>query len=387
MRQILWSLLIGVALAGCASKDLPPVSQDFSFEEDERRLWLRSEEEQEVLDNSGLICPDEGLRVYLNTIAEKLQPEGISEHIEFNIKVIKNPYLNAFAFPNGIIYVHTGMLARMDNEAQLATLLAHEMTHCTHRHAVKGLRDIKNKTAFLAGVQVTLGGIGGGIGDLTTLLGAVGTMAAVTGHSRDLEREADAEGLRRMIGAGYDPSEASKLFVHLKKELEEEETKEPFFFGSHPRLEERIENYEILLKTECPGGKRGIKNTERFLEEVKPLILDNAELDLKMGRFTIARKGAEKFLALEPENARAFCLLGEIFRQRADEGDSDKAKEHYERAISVDPNYPDAHRGLGLIYYKEGGCQNATGHLDAYLRLSPQAMDRVYIEQYIRQCR
>jgi peptidoglycan/xylan/chitin deacetylase (PgdA/CDA1 family) len=54
-----------------------------------------------------------------------------------------------FAFPNGVIYIHTGILARMDNEAQLATLLAHEMTHATHRHLVKQFRDIKIKQLFL----------------------------------------------------------------------------------------------------------------------------------------------------------------------------------------------------------------------------------------------
>ena len=59
--------------------------------------------------------------------------------VVFDVKivVIKDPYLNAFAFPNGVIYIHTGMLARMDNEAQLAALLAHEMSHCIHRHTLR----------------------------------------------------------------------------------------------------------------------------------------------------------------------------------------------------------------------------------------------------------
>lgn len=250
MKKIILAVLSCFVFAGCATTSLPPVTeQTLILEEDEKRLWLRSEEEQRVLNRSGLIYKDEELEAYLNEISKKLQPPEVFKHIPFKIMVIKNHLLNAFAFPNGVIYVHTGILARMENEAQLATLLAHEMTHSTHRHTVRRFRDIKNKTAFLATVQVTLGGLGGGIGNLATLLGTVGTLAAVTGYSRELEAEADMEGLKLMVKAGYDPREAPKLFIHLKKELEEEKIKEPFFFGTHPRLQERIENYESLLVT------------------------------------------------------------------------------------------------------------------------------------------
>ena len=155
---------------GCATTSLPPVTKDFRLEDDERRLWLRSEEEQKVIYRSGVIYRDEELEAYLNEIAEKLQPAEVFTHIPFKVIVIKNHLLNAFIYPNGVLYVHSGILARMDNEAQLATLLAHEMTHATHRHLIEQFRDIKNKTAFLATIQVTTAGLGV-YGSLATLLG------------------------------------------------------------------------------------------------------------------------------------------------------------------------------------------------------------------------
>lgn len=387
MRHAVLALLLCIILAGCATTSLPPVTgQTFIFEEDEKRLWLRSEEEQKILNKSGLIYRDEELETYLNEIAKKLQPPDVFKHIPFKIMVIKNHFLNAFAFPNGVIYIHSGILARMENEAQLATLLAHEMTHATHRHAVKGLRDIKNKTAFLATVQVTLGGVGGGVGDLATLLGTIGTLAAVTGYSRELETEADMEGFKLMVKAGYDPYEAPKLFVHIKKELEEEKIKEPFFFGTHPRLQERIENYEAILNTQYRGNRVGIKNSEIFLEKIHRLILDNAHLDLKVGRFKIAQRGVEKYLTIKPDDARAYYLLGEIFRQKGEEGDMERAKGHYQKAISINPSYPDPYKGIGLIHYKQGEKSLAKKSLELYLSLSPQASDRAYIEEYIKHC-
>lgn len=377
MNWSVMTILFCIVLAGCATTALPPVtSRDFVLEDDEKRLWLRSEEEEKVINKSGLIYRDEELEAYLNGIAKKLQPSEVFAHIPFRIMVIKNHLLNAFAFPNGVIYIHTGILERMENEAQFATLLAHEMTHATHRHLVKEFRDIKNKTAFLATVSVTTGGLGG--------LGALGTLAAVTGYSRELETEADNEGLKLMISAGYDPYEAPKLFTHLKKEVEDEKIKEPFFFGTHPRLQERIENYDTFIKTQYPEQKGGIKNSELFLKKIHKMILDNAWLDLKVGRFKIAQKGAEKYLTIKPNDAAAYYLLGEIFRQRADKGDTEKAKEHYQKAISTDPSYPDPYKGIGLICYKQGEKHLAKKYLEQYLSFSPQASDRAYIEEYIK---
>jgi len=386
MKSIRLVFFLCVILAGCATTNLSPVTQDFRFEEDERRLWLRSEEEQKVINRSGVIYKDEELETYLNEIAKKLQPPGIFTHIPFKVFIIKNHLLNAFIYPNGVLYVHTGILAKIDNEAQLATLLAHEMTHATHRHLIKQFRDAKNKTAFLSTVSVTLGGAGYGIGSLTTLIGALGTLASVSGYSRDLETEADMEGLNLIIRAGYDPEEASKLFSHLKKEIEEEKKKEPFFFGTHPRLQERVENFDSFLKTQYKGKRGGIQNSEIFLEKIHRAILDNTSLDLKAGRFKIAERGVEKYLTIKPKDPKAYCLLGEIYRQKAEKGDLEKAKEHYQKAISIEPSYPDAHKGIGLIHYKQGEKEQAKQCLEQYLSLSPQAMDKAYIEEYIKQC-
>ncbi len=369
-------------VAACATTSLPPVTKDFKPEEDEKRLWLRSEEEEKALNRSGVIYRDEELEAYLNGVAKKLQPPEVYAHIPFKVRVIKNHLLNAFVFPNGAVYIHTGLLARMDNEAQLATLLAHEMTHATHRHLVKQFRDIKNKTAFLATIQAGTAGLGV-YGTLPIFLG---TIASVRGYSREHEAEADTEGFRRMVNANYDPAEAPKLFLHLKQELEEEKREEPFFFGTHPKLSDRVKSYEALLR-DIPHGQKGkVQNREIFLGKICPVILDNARDDLKAGRFKIAERGVQKYLRIKSESAEAYCLLGDIHRQRGEEKDIEAAKGYYQRAISMSPSYPDSYRGIGLIHYKRGEKTLARKALESYLSLSPQALDRAYIEEYIHQC-
>ncbi len=387
MRNLVLALVLAATvIAGCTTTNLPPVtSNDFTFEEDERRIWLRSEEEEEKIEASGLIYQDAALEAYLNAIGRKLQPPAVYEKIPFKIKVLRNPYSNAFAYPNGAVYIHTGILSRIDNEAQLATLLAHEMSHATRRHQVREFRGLVNKTAVYASVRTAVGGLPA-IGELTSVLGEIGTKAAISGYSRGLETEADMEGIELVIKAGYDPRESPKVFQHLKKELEAEKVEEPFFFGSHPRLQDRIENYENFLKND-KRVKKGIVNSDGYRAKTSRAVLVNASLDLQGGRFQSALRGAEKHISMEPKSAEGYCLLGRIYREQGGKDDLRKAEENFRKAISLQNSYSEPFRELGLVYLKQGEKPKAAKAFESYLRLSPKASDREYVKQYISECK
>jgi predicted Zn-dependent protease len=387
MKHALVTALLGLLAAGCATASLPPVTAaNFAPEEDERRMWAQAEEEQKKINESGAIYREPELDAYLNAVAHRLQSPAVLKAIPFAIRVLNNPVPNASAAPNGAIYIHTGLLARMGNEAQLATLLGHEMTHATHRHGVRDFRNTKNKTAFLATMNTTLGAVPF-VGGLTSLAGAVGTAAAITGYSRDQERDADREGLRLMVRAGYDPREAPKLFYELKKELEDEKIEEPLFYASHPRIQGRIDTYEDLLKTEYRDRPGGVTNAGPFLKKIHKVVLHNAQLDLKAGRFPQARRGAEKAVAIKPNDPRGHYLQGEVFRQQGADGDVEKAVAAYRKALSIDTAYPDPHKGLGLVHFKRGEKPLAKKSFQAYLSLAPKASDRSYVEEYLKQCK
>jgi predicted Zn-dependent protease len=384
-KAIMFAFFITGVLA-CATTNLPTVGemQSLQLQEDEKRLWNRSEEEQKRLNHSSYIYEDPILTAYVNDIAQKLIPENVKEKgLLVEVKIIKNPLLNAFAYPNGVIYVHTGILTKMENEAQLATLLGHEMTHITHRHTIENYRSVKNTTAVLATVQMaaTPFGVYGG---LANLLGSVGAMAAVTGYSRELETEADRGGLESMIKAGYDPREAPRLFELLKKDVEEQKIKEPFFFGSHPRLQERIDNFNQFM-VENKSVTQGVRNTDRFMAQISSLLLENAQLDLSMGRFSSAQNGIERFLQEEPQNASGHYYLGELYRQKGDKDDWDRALKEYILAVEYDSSYPEPHKAIGLIYYKQGFKERSVKEFEQYLFMAPDAGDRGYVEQFIEE--
>lgn len=385
MRPILLLVLLA-SLSGCATVNLPPVTDKaFVFEEDEKRLWNRSEEEEQALAKSGMLYQDRELESYLNGIARKLEPPEAYERIPFRVLVLKNPYCNAFALPNGYVYIHTGILARMDNEAQLATLLAHELTHATHRHQLREFHGTLNKSAVFASTRSLIGGLPA-IGELSTVLGEISTKASINGHSRDLETEADMVGIRLVVNAGYDPREAPKLFQHIKAEMEEENETEPFFFATHPRLKERMGNYNDFLD-ELGKQASGVTNRETFRKKVAGAVIENAFMDLRAGRFVQAGRGAENYVAVRPKDGRGYYLLGEIARQKGEADDVAEAKRLFQKANTVDPAYPDAYKGLGLLYFKEGKKPAAAKSFRTYLAKAPHAADRSYIEEYLAQCR
>lgn len=370
-------LFAGLLLSGCATTALPPVTEkNFAFEGDEQRIWIRSEEIQESLGKSGWLFRDGPLEEYLNGIAGTLAPPEIGSRIPFRVLVIRDYRLNAFAFANGAVYVHTGILARMENEAQLAILLAHEMSHATHRHQVRSFRDIKNKSAYLAGATVLAG-------DLGALLGGVGALASIYGYSREMESEADTVGLSRAVEAGYDPREGPKLFAHMKKYLEEEKVQEPYFFSSHPRVAERVTAFEELLSGKY-AGIAGTVNREPFLGKTGGALLENAKLLRNAGRMDGAKRDAERYLERQPEDPRAHYLLGKILEHTGVAGDPEKAVEEFRKAVSLDPSYPEPHRELGFLFFKKGDRAGAKEHLERYLALDPKAPDRGYAEKYLR---
>ena len=386
MKHFFIIIALCTLAAGCITPHAVPLDAGLEPAEDEQQLWRRVQKEQEVLDSSGLLLHEPELENYLNGIVQKLQAHSIAPDLKIQIKVIKDPLLNAFAYPNGVIYIHSGILARMDNEAQLAALLSHEMTHCTHRHSLRVIRSIIDRPAYIAAVQDTLAKISA-VQEVAQVLGAAGSMAALRGYSRELESEADRVGLDLMAKSNYDSTEALRLFEHLKQDIEAEGIEEPFFFGTHPNIQQRIDNVSGWLAQDNRATKAVVINTAEFQTRMQRVLLVNARLDLRLGRFDIAQKTVAKYLKIRPNNARAYYLLGEILRQRDQRDDAGTALSYYEKAISLDPSYPEPLKAMGLVHYKEGHKKLARKFFESCLRLSPNTSDRAYIQGYLKNCK
>lgn len=415
MRKIqkfrIYSLMILLLLFNaCATTHLPPIGvQEHSFQlaNDEARLWEMSEQEQQKLDQSAKIYHDPLLEDYLNQVIRRLAPDEVEKEVNFTVKVLKDPSLNAFAYPNGRVYIHTGLLARVENEAQLATVLGHEAMHVVNRDAVRYFRSTRNKViwaniAAIAGSIAVSAAVGSQVeggnyaaasvlsqtSQLMLGLGLqLGLLASVNGYSRHLEDQADAGAMGLLVKAGYDPHEAPKVHQLLLETYGDPSKIENFFFGNHSRNQERIANYEELLRTtygQATTDPTLMKNTETFERRMRVVVRENAFLDIEAGRYNTARAALDRVIRIQPDDAKAHYYLGELYRRRAKGlDDLELAIKAYEQALSYAPDLGEAYKGLGLTQYKAGKKALARKAFERYLELNPDSKDKQQIREYL----
>ena len=207
-------------------------------------------------DKDGLVYHEEGLNAYINQVGRAMLPAGTEpERVKWNFKVLRDPMPNAFALPNGTIYVHTGLLSLLGNEDQLASVLAHEITHVTDRHTYLQYRDYRKKMAVLnVAMYVSSFAPGGNSWGLAIHL--AGTLvplimiASINGYSRELEKDADIYSFTKLIEGDYDPREMQNTFRLLERKDEVDAGK--VYYNDHPKLEDRISYISALVVSKSP---------------------------------------------------------------------------------------------------------------------------------------
>ncbi|HEU4769997.1 MAG TPA: M48 family metallopeptidase, partial [Pyrinomonadaceae bacterium] len=124
----------------------PPVNEQFKFGEVDLELLEQSDLLDRRLERDGLVLADESTNAYLRRIGQSLIPRGLQlEKVSWRFRALRDPQPNAFALPNGSIYVTTGLMTLLDNESQLAAIIAHEVTHVMGRHTYLHNRSSRKK--------------------------------------------------------------------------------------------------------------------------------------------------------------------------------------------------------------------------------------------------
>ncbi|MGE5160133.1 MAG: M48 family metallopeptidase, partial [Betaproteobacteria bacterium] len=192
-----------VPASGGGEWALPPRFAAPETGSDEGGLWAIMAREETRLRRSPFLIRDDALGSYLQDILCRLAGPHCPD---VRVYAVRNPYFNANMAPNGMMQIWSGLLLRMDNEAQLAAVVAHEVGHFVQRHSLERLRDAKAKSA--AGVFLAPFGLVG-------LVGQLALIASMFAYTRDQEREADTISVQLMAIAGYDTSQAAVVWANL----------------------------------------------------------------------------------------------------------------------------------------------------------------------------
>lgn len=362
MKRGLLTALASTALAcsGAGPQVQPRTAPGMALDQDERGIWRLAGEAERRLASSGRLVEAPELDAYLLEVARRLQPAEVLAATRFRIRVLRQPDVNSFTMPTGAIYVTSGLLARLDSEAEIASVLGHEMSHVVQRDGLRELRKEESVPGFLARVELS-------------------------SYSQEREREADRQSLAAVVRGGYAPEAVRTALEKGKAAQAEEEQqgarRDKAQLQTHPSMQERIDL--VATATAALPSSAGELGVERFQAHVTSLLLLNARLELARARYPAARAQVERHLRLRPGSAAGQALLGEIARREAAPGWEEQALQAFRRAIELDASQAEGWRGLGLVLQRTGDHPGARRALGRYLELAPTAPDRAHIRSYL----
>jgi len=236
-------LCIALLAAACATNPATG-GHDIVLMSEHSEIKKGKEMHEEMIEK-GVAYDDQKVQAYVNRIGQDLAAHSDRPDITYTFTVIDDSNINAFAFPGGYIYINRGLMVYLDNEAELAAVLAHEIGHVTARHAVR------QQTAAAANKTLSqVIGVLTGSADLAQASNTYGT-SLVRGYGRDHELEADSEGATYLYNSGYDPNALLEVIGVLKDQEQYNRVKAQAsgkkpqayhgLFSTHPRNDRRLQ--------------------------------------------------------------------------------------------------------------------------------------------------
>jgi predicted Zn-dependent protease len=413
----------------------PSPKEEFKFGKADLDLLEQVNLLDKRFEREGLVFLDAPTNAYLQRIGESLLPHDRNlEHVIWQFRALRDPVPNAFALPNGSVYVNTGLIALLDNESQLASVLAHEITHVLNRHTY--LQNRSNRKKYLAiniiqaiGAWNPAGGVAGAAIDIIAAVSPLILVTTMFGYSRELEKEADLKGVDVMSVAEYPPEEMVKALTLLSNDMEGEQLK--FFYNDHPQLKDRIGYVTAYLGSKAnkiTAVAELHREKRAYLANIETVSRHDIQLAINSSRFRTAVYLSKKFADFRPDSAENIFWLADSYRvlgprspeltekeltssakkdaakKRAklmpEEEERDllatpagqqnwkinqqKAEELYLQSLKLDNPVPIAHRGLGMLYEKTGRTKEAIDEYQKYLDLAPNALDRERVQRRIQ---
>lgn len=342
-----------------------------AVETDEGGLWSLMDREEAKLRRSPLAIRDPALGKYLGDLTCRLT-DGHCPDIR--VHVMRTPMFNASMAPNGMMQVWSGLLLRVENEAQLAAIIGHELGHYLERHTLEQLRDAKDK-AVLAQLVGLIGGIAGAVGK-------IGILATQFAFSREHETRADRLGMRLMKEAGYEGHQAAQVWDNLLGELKvtggDDVGKRSAMFATHPPAGNRRDD---LLK--LAGDAGGATAAAEYRRAIAPLRFGWLRDEVKRGQYEESLVLFDRLLSGRPADTDVLYARGEVYRLRGDTDDLPRSLDDLTRAAAAQEPPVETFRSLGLVHKQRADAPSAAQAFEKYLALAPDAPDAELVKAYL----
>ncbi len=377
-RDVLWLFGVGAAasatatLSGCATS---PVTG-------ERILVGMSEAQERALNKE--IAPhqfsrdmgpvqDGALNAYVAGVGGRIHPLTHRPNMPYSYRVLNANHLNAYTFPGGAMGVTRGIMTELQDEAELAALLGHEIAHVNARHAAQRQGQSLLAQLAVAGLSAAVDAQWSG---LTAIVGQIGASALLASYSRDDEREADALGQGYMVRAGYPANGMVRLHALLVREAKEAPSLLETMFSSHPMSSERMAAAQMLADSTYASSLKANPQRERYLDSTAGLRRIKPTIDAcKEGETAMAKKnlGAaqERFAAAIKHTPRDYAANLLMARCLAAQNKTTEAAHYAEAAREIYPQEAQAHKLIGSLRLRQRDPAGAFAAFDRYDQLLP----------------
>ena len=286
----------------------------------------------------GQFYVDPELTLYVREIGQKMAAVSDRPDLPYEFVVLNSSIPNAWALPGGKIAINRGLLTELGDEAQLASVLGHEIVHAAARHSVQRMQQGMLISAGVAGLGFALsdnewsGLIMGGA--------ALGAQLALAQYSQGDELESDHYGILYMKEAGYDPAAAVELQeIFLKLSEGRQSGFIDGLFATHPPSAKRVEENRQLARKIGTGGYRGKDVYDRRMAKLRSLqpaydAHDKAMELASKGEMKAALDKVNEAIRLLPREAMFYALRGRIYQEQKQD---DKASTDFEKAVELYP--------------------------------------------------
>jgi len=263
MRYAALALIAGT-LAGCA-RNPATGHNELMLVSESQEIAMGQQYDSQVVATIGLY-PDPALQSYIQTLGKRLAATSERPNLPWTFRVVDDPAVNAFAVPGGFVYVTRGILAHMNNEAQLATVVGHEIGHVTARHTAAEMSKEQVATLGLVVGSIASKQVANYAGVAQQALGVL-----FLKFSRDNENQADELGVRYSSRANFDSREMVNVMKVLDRLSATEGGRLPEWLSTHPNPGNRVEHISSLIskqQTDFTGATINREGYERKLDGI-----------------------------------------------------------------------------------------------------------------------
>ena len=240
---------------------------------------------------------DRALNDYINATGREIAAHTHRPNMPYSFHGVNATYVNAYAFPGGSIACTRGILLSLDNEAELAALLGHELGHVNARHTAQQMSKGMLVSTLAGGIAAYAGTQSGALGDLASGLGNIGAGVLLAKYSRDNERQADALGMKYMVRSHYGPKGMIGLMEMLRSKSKRQPNVIELMFSTHPMSDERYRTVVRTSETKYGHAKAFPLQRDRYMDHTAKLrSIENAIKAMQDGEKAMAKRdfrGAE----------------------------------------------------------------------------------------------